>query len=211
VSSSYSTGTVNGGDYVGGIAGYVGNGSIENSYSTGDVRGVIVAGGIAGCVSSGGRIANSYSAGGVGGGDFAGGVAGYVDNGGIENSYSTGMVSGTSFAGGIAGYADNGSIENCAALNPFVRAAENYAGRIAGYSEDGNTFTGNAAWDGMGTNGGVDFTAGPGNGTGVTTAQIRNGSGLPAAFKTGPWVYTAGKLPVLEAFAGQNDMPAHLE
>jgi hypothetical protein len=216
IENSYSTGNVSGTTYAGGVAGYVDDGgSIEHCYSTGNVNGTSMVGGVAGLVVSSGSIENSYSAGNVSGTSMVGGIAGQAaGSGSIENSYSTGTVSGTGdYAGGIAGVVYAGSIVNCAALNPWVRAAASSAGRVAGHISGSNTFTGNAAWDGMGTNGGAVFNTNPDNaGTGITTAQVEDGSGLPAAFKTAPWDYTPGRLPVLSGLADQDDtLPAHLQ
>jgi hypothetical protein len=232
IENSYSTGNVSGNSSVGGGAGYVfgaggGSGSIENSYSTGTVSGAIFVGGVAGRVSSntGGSssIENSYSTGTVSGDIWVGGVAGIVgsidgsDN--IENSYSTGTVSGGIWVGGIAGYVGgsggSASIVHCAALNPRVTATTSGAGRVVGFIS-GNAFTGNVAWDGMESGDGIEdgaaFDTNPDAGTGVTTLAVKDGSGLPAALKSAPWVYAAGKLPILSGLTGQNDaLPPHLQ
>jgi hypothetical protein len=71
-----------------------------------------------------------------------------------------------------------------------------------------NTVDNNVAWNLMGTNGGVAFNTNPDNaGTGIAAAAVRDSSGLPAAFKTIPWVHTAGNLPVLGGLTGQNGTP----
>jgi hypothetical protein len=123
-------------------------------------------------------------------------------------------VSGTGNVGGIAGGV-NGSIKNCAALNPSVTATSNNAGRVAGYIYTlytSNTFSGNKAWDEMGTGGGAAFTTNADkDGTGISTAQVQNGSGLPASLKINPWTYTIGNLPILDGLEGQDGtLPAHL-
>jgi hypothetical protein len=212
--NSYSTGTVSGTGYVGGVAGQVtGGGDIANSYSTGNVSGTDeCVGGVAGSVTGGGGIANSYSTGDVSGIGHVGGVAGEV-TGGIADSYSTGTVGGNYCVGGVAGSVASGSsIEHCAALNPWVKATTNNAGRVVGFIL-GGTFPGNVAWDSMSTNGGIPFTTNPDNtGTGITTTQVKDGTGLPSALKTAPWSYTPGKLPVLSGLAGQTGaLPGHLQ
>ncbi|MDR1420586.1 MAG: hypothetical protein LBI86_09450 [Treponema sp.] len=215
IENSYSTGNVGGADYTGGVAGEVyDNSSIENSYSTGNVDGTLYTGGVAGSVYTSG-VSGSYNTGNVGGASFVGGIAGYVYDSGISGSYSTGTVGGTgNSTGGIVGEVLNGSsIEHCAALNPWVKAATSGAGRVVGFINGGNSFTDNAAWNGMGTNGGVSFTTAPNNaGTGITTAQVQDGTGLPAALKTSPWSYATGTLPILIGPVGQNNtLPAHLQ
>jgi uncharacterized repeat protein (TIGR02543 family) len=204
---------------VGGIAGYVFNSSIENSYSTGTVSGDgNDVGGIAGTVNSG-NIKNCYSTGTVSGSGTnsldVGGIAGQIFNGSsIENCYSTGtVVSGTYYAGGIAGVVTNSSIKYCAALNPSVTALINFAGRVVGAISSGgtNTFTGNVAWDNMGT-GSVAFRAGTDyNGTLKAKTVFHSATGFPFTVNAYPWTYTAGKLPILGGLAGQgNALPAHL-
>jgi hypothetical protein len=144
---------------------------------------------------------------------FVGGIAGAVNSSSIENSYSTGAVSGDRYAGGIAGHVQDSSIKNCAALNPSVTATSNYAGRITGYIYISNTFTGNKAWADMSKGGGVDFTTNTYNHrTDISTARVKDGLELPSGFKTSPWTYTPGKLPILDglAGAGQDDtLPRH--
>jgi hypothetical protein len=191
ITASYSTGTVTGtaaNNGVGGIAGYVSSSSITASYSTGTITGTYTVGGIAGGVGS---------------------------NSSITASYSTGTVTGTADVGGIAGGVNSGiSITNCAALNPWVKATTSNAGRVVGdISGTGNTFSGNVAWGGMGTNSGVAFNGNANNaGTSVTTTQIQTWTGLPGVFKSGHWTYMAGKLPVLADLAGQNNtLPDHLQ
>jgi hypothetical protein len=212
ISGSYSTGAVNGSWEVGGIAGSVYDGSISGSYSTGAVSGTgsAAVGGIAGSVGDS-SIANSYSTGTVRGpGYYTGGIAGFVSDGSISGSYSTGTVSGANRVGGIAGRVNSGSIKNCAALNPSVTATSD-AGRVAA-SIYGTFTNNNFAWDGMGTGGGVGFiTIEANHGTGITTAQVKDGSGFPFDVNADPWTYTTGRLPVLKGLAGQsNALPEHL-
>jgi hypothetical protein len=61
--NSYSTGSVSGNSYIGGIAGDVTNsGTITNSYSTGSVSGNSYVGGIAGYVYDSNTITNNIAA-----------------------------------------------------------------------------------------------------------------------------------------------------
>ena len=75
--AAFVTGTVTGGNCVGGIAGN-GVGTIKNCYALADVTAA---------------------------GDSAGGIAGYAYNLSIENCYYSGKVSSNGNAGGIAGIA----------------------------------------------------------------------------------------------------------
>lgn len=94
VESSFSTSPVSGtGYYVGGVAGCLEGGSaaVKNSYSTGSVTGQTFVGGVAGEVGSGCNLENSYSTGSVNGSNYVGGVAGLVSSndenkGTIKNS-----------------------------------------------------------------------------------------------------------------------------
>jgi hypothetical protein len=94
ITNSYSTGTVTGGNYVGGLAG--GNrGTISDSYSTGMVIGVSHVGGLVGTNS--GTIISSYSAGAVAGDGLVGGLVGsssYIRT--TTNSYYNMETSGQS-------------------------------------------------------------------------------------------------------------------
>jgi uncharacterized repeat protein (TIGR02543 family) len=121
---------ITGGNDVGGIAGWVHSGSIENCYSTGEVSGTDYVGGIAGTVS-GGSVENCYSTGTVSGRRNAGGIAGIVSGGSIDTCYSTGTVSGSEGVGGIAGLVDhNGSISGSYSTGE-ISGTGNFVGAIA--------------------------------------------------------------------------------
>jgi hypothetical protein len=115
ISNCYSTGSVNGAGWVGGLVGTVeGNeGNISNCYSTGDVNGVLQVGGLVGH-SMGGFISNCYSTGSVSC-DYYGvggliGITEYYST--ISNCYSTGNVNGVDEVGGLIG-SNGGIISNC--------------------------------------------------------------------------------------------------
>lgn len=145
--------------YAGGIAGFIGLGSIEECYTSGNITGndptECYAGGIAGYASSE-AINNCSSTANVTAEKegnkqaFAGGIIGagikystYPATS-IQNCYSTGKITSNFAAGGIAGLNQNGSISNCVALNingigattedetaPTMKASdEMYFGRI---------------------------------------------------------------------------------
>jgi hypothetical protein len=119
---------------VGGIAGGVNGGTIENSYSKGDI-------------SSSSSISDYIPS-----SSYAGGIAGYVYRGTIENSYSAGDISSSSnssssdpyyssesYAGGIAGMVANTTIENSYSAGNISSSSDSsssysysFAGGIAG-------------------------------------------------------------------------------
>ncbi|WP_175490582.1 beta strand repeat-containing protein [Pelosinus propionicus] len=110
ITNTYSTGTVSGSSFVGGLVGYNSTlCTIENSYSAGTVSGSAAdqtdIGGLVG--GNYGNIKNTYSTAAVSGPKYIGGLVGYMGYGTIENSYSTGQVAGNSSLGGLVGYIDN--------------------------------------------------------------------------------------------------------
>jgi hypothetical protein len=106
ITNCYSTGTVSGGEEVGGLAGS-NKGSIATSYSTGVVDGNEVVGGLAGL--NRGSIATSYSTSVVDGNEVVGGLVGY-NRGSITQSSSTGTVNGNREVGGLVGSTHGGNI-----------------------------------------------------------------------------------------------------
>jgi hypothetical protein len=106
ITNCHSTGTVSGGEEVGGLVGY-NRGNITQSSSTGTVSGDEEVGGLAGL--NGGSIATSYSTGVVDGNEVAGGLVGY-NRGSITQSSSTGTVNGNREVGGLVGSTHGGSI-----------------------------------------------------------------------------------------------------
>lgn len=128
ISKCWSSGDITA-PVVGGIAGYIGFGSIEECYTSGNITGNY-AGGIAAyagseiiknCSSTANVVAESEEE----EDSFAGGIVGvglkYSSYQGtsIQNCYATGKISSNYAAGGIAGLnrSDAGSITHCVALN----------------------------------------------------------------------------------------------
>lgn len=113
----YSTGTVTGNDYVGGIIGSGEDNAINLCYSTGTISGNSYVGGISGSKC---EITNCYSLGEVTGKSITGGISGEIMS--IKNCYYAGTVSSDY---GIAGYRTftNRTYQNCittaASLSPF--------------------------------------------------------------------------------------------
>ena len=111
---SYSTGTVIGSNYVGGLVGENRAGAtIQDSYSNASVNGP-EAGGLVGINRTGALINYTYAVGPVHGSIYTGGLVGENEQsiaayGTIENSYAAGHLSGTSVGGlvGFNGYPQN--------------------------------------------------------------------------------------------------------
>jgi len=107
VSNSYSTGSVSGTAFIGGLVGTIGYSStVNNSYSTGSITGTgDYVGGLVGSSFSS-TVSNSYSTGSVLGTNSIG-IGGLVgrnfNNSTVSNSYSTGSVTGTNDLGGLVG------------------------------------------------------------------------------------------------------------
>ncbi|QNK55980.1 S-layer homology domain-containing protein [Paenibacillus sp. PAMC21692] len=135
ISSSYSSVSVNGSVYVGGLTGRH-DGAVSDSYATGPVSGTAVVGGLAGDlegadvirsyasgevnasgghagglagINAGSTIIQSYAIGAVSGIDTAGGLVGMTDYGLIRQSYASGAVKGSGYAGGLVG-SNNGAL-----------------------------------------------------------------------------------------------------
>jgi hypothetical protein len=113
VSSSFSTGIVSGGTYVGGLGGIInGTGTVINCYSTSAVSGISSVGGLIG-YNSGTSAATrlSYATGNVTStGANVGGLVGYNFQGNVLYDFSTGRVTGGSVAGGLIGSHSPGTI-----------------------------------------------------------------------------------------------------
>jgi hypothetical protein len=113
---SYSTGTVSGGSYVGGLIGSLNfvlsttsenGGTVENSFSTSAVTGQNYVGGLIG-LSYNVVHQNTFATGDVTGNIYVGGLIGDInesyDVAALSNSYSTGTVNGATSRGGLIGY-----------------------------------------------------------------------------------------------------------
>ncbi|MCG8374662.1 MAG: T9SS type A sorting domain-containing protein, partial [Balneolales bacterium] len=102
ISESYSTGEVNGNDWLGGLIGFMLDGSVSDSYSTSQVTGDGVVGGLVGNNSTNGLIENVYSSGLVTGNSSVGGLTGLDTGsmtGGWWNTESSGQASSASGTG----------------------------------------------------------------------------------------------------------------
>nr|MCS5651932.1 hypothetical protein [Candidatus Neomarinimicrobiota bacterium] len=93
-----------GGSRTGGLVGYNKFSSVSNCYSTGSVTGTDFVGGLSGMVDDSSTVNNCYSTSDVNGsGNVVGGLVGKNISSSVSNCYSTGSVTGTDFVGGIIG------------------------------------------------------------------------------------------------------------
>jgi hypothetical protein len=166
VSNSYSTGSVTGSKYVGGLVGQ-NNGTVSNSYSTVSVTGNDDVGGLVG--RNFGTVSNSYSTGNVSGSYYAGGLVGY-NSATVSNCYSTGNVTGNGSVGGLVG--ENFSTISNSYSTGSVNGSLNFGG-LVGFNYD---TVSNSFWDtetsGQATSDG---------GTGKTTAEMKTQSTFTSA------------------------------
>jgi len=144
VNESYSSGSVIGEDYVGGLVGSNWGSSVTNSYSTSSVIGENSVGGLVG--DSAGTVSNSYSSGDANGNGWVGGLVGW-NLGSVNNSYSTGGVSGVYGVGGLVGYND-GIVNNSFwdTETSGQAASDGGIGKTTAEMQDITTFSG-AMWD----------------------------------------------------------------
>ncbi|MHC4157909.1 MAG: GLUG motif-containing protein [Planctomycetota bacterium] len=103
VSECYSTGAVEGDEYVGGLIGYADN-NIISCYSTANVTGTNRVGGLVGHKWRGLIMSDCYAQGSVAGTSYVGGLVGELRYGDVMRAYSTGPVTGENNAGGLVGY-----------------------------------------------------------------------------------------------------------
>lgn len=102
---------ITGNEYVGGVAGYVHSGTVQSCYSTGTISGNTWVGGMVGWVS--GTVQNCYATGSVSGNDWVGGVAGCAYNGTVKNCAALNpSISGSTNAGRVVGEQGNGTLTN---------------------------------------------------------------------------------------------------
>jgi len=177
IKNSYFSGSVNGGNQTGGLAGNItgnqtGHSTIVNSYFSGSVNGGNQTGGLVGNASGIVKIENSYVIGDIKGtGSMAGGVVGQMafnTSSYVKNCYAAGNVIGTLNVGGIVGgfsgaTTTNTIIADCISFNQSVKATNSTAniGRIVGSTN--GTLSNNYVWKNMDVRTGVTADGSGGN------------------------------------------------
>ncbi len=138
VTNCYNAGAVSCSDSpVGGVVGY-NYGKITDCYNTGYVSGRYnYVGGVVGQNKSS-TVTNCYNSGTVTGmSGHVGGVVGQNDTGTVTNCYNTGVVSGSNYdVGGVVGYNPYGTVANC--YNAGVVSGQLDVGGVVGASANGN-------------------------------------------------------------------------
>ncbi|MCA1902277.1 MAG: hypothetical protein LDL53_08690 [Candidatus Hydrogenedens sp.] len=132
VSESYSTGSVAGNYYVGGLVGVNAEGAVVQSYSTGSVVGDFAVGGLV--ATNSGAVVQSYSTGSASGGDYVGGLVG-ANAYAVTQSYSTGSVSGKQYVGGLVGYNEEGTVSQSYSTGSV--SGSDYLGGLVGMNFEG--------------------------------------------------------------------------
>ena len=120
------------GNYVGGVAGYIDNGTVANCYNMGSVSGADYVGGVAG-ENYFGTVANCFNTGSVISTNYAGGVVEINYYGTVTSCYNIGSVSGTVMVGGVVGENYYSEVTSCYNAGS-VSGTGNYVGGVIGYS-----------------------------------------------------------------------------
>jgi len=142
--------------YVGGLAGYIGDGAVSNSYSSGRVGGTAFVGGLVG-YNYVGNVSNSHFSGNVTGDYEVGGLAGCNYEGTVSNSYFSGIVTSTGFVAGLVGENFGGTVSDSHSNGTVTGTGTTYAvGGLVGES-NGGTIS-NSCFDGTVT--GDDYVGG---------------------------------------------------
>ena len=129
IDGAFSTSSVTGTNYVGGLVGWNDSSTFNNAYSTGNVSGTNYVGGLVGYNRNFSTISNAYATGIVSGtNNYVGGLVGWNDSSTISNAYyATGSVNGADYVGGLVGVNNSGSISNA-----YATGSVNGSGAVGG-------------------------------------------------------------------------------
>ncbi|MGD9639100.1 MAG: GLUG motif-containing protein [Alphaproteobacteria bacterium] len=134
---------IRGDDYIGGLAGYLKNSTVNNSYVVGNIVADDYIGGFGG-VAQNSDISSCYSQGAVtssgGSNDFAGGLIGKIYEGSsIIGSYSSSTMKGVNYLGGLVSYATDSTVTNSYATGNIGTSSSKagfYSGGLIGYTSN---------------------------------------------------------------------------
>lgn len=126
----YNEGTVSGSnDYVGGVVGCTYESTVTNCCNSGEVSGSYLASGIV-AKSEGGKVSNCYNIGSISGGLSVGGIVGESSSS-VTCCYNEGKVSGSmNSIGGIVGYS-KATVSDC--YNTGAVEGNSYVGGVVGH------------------------------------------------------------------------------
>jgi hypothetical protein len=166
VINCYSSGTISGTEYIGGLVGRNINGTVRNCYSSGLVSGDRTVGGLVG--GNMGTVLNCYASGSVSGGNEVGGLLG--DNlKTVSGCYASGPVSGDQYVGGLVGLngGGRGSSEVIHCYSYGSVSGNQHVGGLVGLGS--SMYVENSFWDVQTS--GQSTSAG---GEGKTTAEMQD-------------------------------------
>ncbi len=126
--SSYTTGSTEGEELVGGLVGLNYLGMIFNSCTLGNVHGIYYVGGLTG-YNGLGFVIFSYATGNIYGSEFVGGLVGIDEDGMVAYSYATGKVTGDFAIGGFMG----GNWEESIAVGSYATGETKGKGWVGGF------------------------------------------------------------------------------
>lgn len=186
---------------------------IENCYSTGSISGDFYIGGVVGELKRG-KVKNCYSNSTVyADNNSAGGVIGGLSYSVIENCYSTGSVNGYNNVGGVVGEVIQSTIKNCLALNSSITSniGGTNVGRVAGVIYEEDSLLNNYAfsripgtWNNKGLNAidGADITL---QDLYDASFWITSENWYDGEWNDSVWTFSDNKLPKLTGLGGQTD------
>jgi len=149
VTGCYSTGSVTGTYYVGGLVGRMAGtrtlreGVVIRCYSTGIIAGATRVGGLVGATHGDVNVSDCYFDGSVTGRRWLGGLVAENYGGTLSNSYSVGRVTGGEFVGGLLASNLWGTITNC--YSSGAVSGESPVGGLVGKDDHGTV--GNSFWN----------------------------------------------------------------
>lgn len=207
----YSSGTVTGGDYTGGLIGIQASGNTTASYSSVTVQGDEFVGGLAGRFQ-GTLLSNSYATGAVTGNTSVGGLVGNVYLGRVENTFATGSVSGAQNTGGLVGLNSSPSTIAYSYASGNVTSTDaatrgglvgNNAGTIANSFWDVFT-SGQAVATGTGSNAGATALIGDWANLGINDSAYNSDSYTGFDFTNTWFIAEDASRPMLRALLSGN-------
>ena len=183
--------SVTGGGSVGGVVGWMTEGTVQNCHVTGNVSGNNEVGGVAGGNAKG-IVRNSYATAHVSGNGFGvGGVVGHNFQGTVQNCHATGHVGGMQSVGGVVGLNDASStVQNCYATGD-VSGNDIGVGGVVGVNDGASVRNSYATGN----------VYGHGNSVGGVVGRSTEGNGVYNCYATG----NVSGMEYVGGVAGENN------